>query len=254
MNKITFTKNNNQITMKKNAFFTVTTATAMAATTTATTAAVTTTAKAALRCLCFVLVFCGLGRPLAAQFYYAETCRNATGAFQYHGNAPGYTAGAGGSDAPGDGWLRLTDIAVSQRGYVLLDGTFPSNIGVTIEFDFKIWTSSSTAIGDGFSVFLFDGDPDSTFVIGVLGGGLGYYNLRPAYLGVGIDEYGNFSAASAGPNSPGKTQHSIVVRDAAFSYVAGTGERLGSNTFLGYETATQTRPTDATMYRVLYHI
>jgi hypothetical protein len=189
-----------------------------------------------------------------AQFYYEESCRNTTGIFQYYGHAPGYTAGLGVGDTNGNGWLRLTNCTTYQNGYVLLDKTFPSNMGVTIEFDFKIWASSynpNHGIADGFSVFLFDGDPTKTFTIGVAGHGLGYVKMTPSYLGIGIDEYGNFSAKFSpdNPDGPGRRAHSISIRNATYNYVSGTANNLGINTNIGYTTLTNSRPSDATIYR-----
>ncbi|MDR0728733.1 MAG: gliding motility-associated C-terminal domain-containing protein [Prevotellaceae bacterium] len=197
------------------------------------------------RRILFILFFCGLAVPLAAQFFYNETCRNATGIFQYYGDAIGYTAGQG-IDMPGDGWLRLVEMRTGQNGYVLLDKTFPSTMGVTIEFDFKVWTSSSAGIADGFCVFLFDGGSSQPFQIGTSGGYLGYVNLRPAYLGVGIDEWGNFWSAVGGT---GERKSAITIADAAYHYVAGTPAYLGTGTYLEYPTSSAARPSDATYFR-----
>ncbi|MDR2361669.1 MAG: gliding motility-associated C-terminal domain-containing protein [Prevotellaceae bacterium] len=193
----------------------------------------------------FVLFFCGVAVPLAAQFFYNETCRNATGIFQYYGDAVGYTAGLG-IDPPGEGWLRLVETRTGQNGYVLLDRTFPSTMGVTIEFDFKVWSSSSTGIADGFCVFLFDGGGTQPFQIGTSGGYLGYINLRPAYLGVGIDEWGNFWSAAGGS---GTRPSAITVADASYHYVVGTPAYLGTGTYLEYPTPSSARPSDAVYYR-----
>jgi hypothetical protein len=188
-----------------------------------------------------------------AQFFYDESCRNATGSFQYYGSAVGYTAGMASNPDPGDnGWLRLTDTdSTSQLGYVTLDRTFPSTMGVTVEFDFKTWNDKSTSIADGFSVFLFDGDPAKTFKIGDSGGYLGYWNMTPAYLGVGIDEYGNFSNSTLEWNggANGAVQHSIAIRKADYGYVKGTATQLGSNTTLAYTSITPSRPADNVFYR-----
>ncbi|MDR0505352.1 MAG: hypothetical protein LBH32_00830 [Dysgonamonadaceae bacterium] len=190
-------------------------------------------------------------KPLSAQFFYEESCRGATGNFTCYGNAPGYTASfATKPDASGNGWLRLTNSVASQMGYVLLDKSFPSTMGVTMEFDFKVW-GGGTYPADGFSIFLYDGDPGKTFVIGDVGGALGYTDLKPAYLGVGIDEYGNFSTTVAGPKGPGQRKNSIALRDANYVYVAGTGANLNppfsSNVSLA--STSTTRPADAYFYR-----
>src|SRR5690606_37606937 len=85
----------------------------------------------------------------------------------------------GGDDPLGDGWLRLTEAAVNQVGYAVINNAFPSSLGVEVDFEFVIWGGTG---GDGFSIFLFDADYDPNlpenhpdrFRIGGLGGGLGY--------------------------------------------------------------------------------
>jgi gliding motility-associated-like protein len=213
-----------------------------------------------------LLVSCGFA--LSAQFYYNETCRNTTGIFNFYGDAPGYTAALG-IDQPGDGWLRLTNTAQGQKGYVVFANTFPSYMGVTIEFDFKVWAASDGPFGkaDGFSVFLFDGNPALTFSIGQSGGALGYgpdcqncgqTGLANAYLGVGIDEYGNFSstwngACCAWTQPSGSQANSIVLRSGAstgYTWLASTGPNLGSlNAPILYSQNTSTRPDDNIYYR-----
>jgi hypothetical protein len=209
---------------------------------------------------CLILLLLPASLSLSAQFYYNETCRNATGAFVPAGDAPGYTARLG-IDPAGDGWLRLTNnILAFQNGYVLLNETFPSTMGVTVEFDFKIWADvirhADYPIADGFCVFLIDGDPGKTFTIGGGGCGLGYNNLTPAYLGIAIDEAGCFSfggAYSTGSWPDGQSArvpHAIAVRDGNYSYKGGTSANLGISTPVGYSAATGgPRPDDATIYR-----
>jgi hypothetical protein len=163
-------------------------------------------------------------------------------------------------DAPGDGWLRLTNTSRNKLGHVLLDGSFPSDMGVSVEFDFKIWANTiSDRLADVLSMFLFDGDPDSTFQLGRTGQYLGYIPMKPAYLGIGIDIYGYFGGtliALAGNPSAGMRLHSIAVGNANYQYIAGTPAYLQdiqglptATTLLGYTTATPTRPDDATIYR-----
>ncbi len=117
----------------------------------------------------------------------------------------------GSSDAMGDGWLRLTETAVNQYGYAVINKAFPSSLGVEVDFEFVIWGGSGA---DGFSIFLFDANYDPNlsendpyrFKIGGLGGGLGYAirksgttdepGLTGGYIGFGIDEYGNYTVSS----------------------------------------------------------
>lgn len=100
--------------------------------------------------------------------------------------------------------LRLTN-TTSQFGAVALDGvSFNSSNGIEIEFEYSMYggTMFDGSYGDGLSVFLYDASVELS--IGAIGGGLGYsYNrayttsarrpgLSGAYLGIGLDEFGNF--------------------------------------------------------------
>jgi uncharacterized repeat protein (TIGR01451 family) len=94
---------------------------------------------------------------------------------------------------------------------------FPSNLGIVVNFQYATWGGQEYAghRGDGFSFFLMDGSyPPS---VGISGGGLGYTFLPGGYMGVGFDEFGNFSA---GINGPGQMPDDIAVRGAADNSVA----------------------------------
>src|SRR5690606_38718595 len=101
--------------------------------------------------------------------------------------------------------LRLTN-TTTQFGAVALDGvSFNSTNGIEIEFEYSMYggTTFDGSYGDGLSVFLYDASVPLN--IGSRGGGLGYaYNrafspasarapgLSGGYLGIGLDEFGNF--------------------------------------------------------------
>jgi hypothetical protein len=110
------------------------------------------------------------------------------------------------------GYLRLTTNAGNQAGYAILNGYFPAPQGFNISFEFFSFGGSGA---DGISVFLVDAagtDPtvSGQFGIGAYGGSLGYAQKTTAggasdingvtkgYLGIGIDEYGNYSTSSEG--------------------------------------------------------
>jgi type IV pilus assembly protein PilY1 len=118
----------------------------------------------------------------------------------------GYTTGApGGNFAYG----------FNQAGGIISNFTFPSNQGLQITFTTVTYRGDSGGAGgdgaDGISFFLTDGSA-SPYDTGAFGGSLGYTcsnvnndpNLHPdgtprqydgidhGYLGLGIDEYGNF--------------------------------------------------------------
>ncbi|MDO7884828.1 T9SS type A sorting domain-containing protein [Hymenobacter cheonanensis] len=150
--------------------------------------------------------------PAQAQFPINEPFTGST--------APSFTLGGkatltGTTTTPG--YLRLTDNTTNQAGYAILNGSFASPQGFSISFEFFTYGSTSVAPADGISVFLIDAngtDPKTAgqFVIGAYGGSLGYAQKTAAsgsvttdingvtkgYLGIGLDEYGNFATSSEG--------------------------------------------------------
>ena len=136
----------------------------------------------------------------------------------------------GTNDRNGEGWLRLTTGVGSQQGKALYKGSvFPSSSGVQLEFEHLSWGGDGA---DGMSVFLFDASQDMSGA--KMGAGLGYCQGRGGYLGVGVDEFGNFSSSprqglvSGGcvdSSGPGNAPQKIVIRgpsDQGNRYIAGS--------------------------------
>ncbi len=224
--------------------------------------------------LCFFLLILGWNNSAFAQFAIMED-------FRGNGNPDiiiGGPGGAGGTayltsgidDPVNQGWLRLTSSDGNQRGYAYINNSFPSTSGVLIDFEYKIWRDVDDNYdgADGLGVFLFDAT--STFSMGGYGGSLGYApnggnGLAGGYVGVGFDEYGNYSNPTEGRvGGPGEVPNAVVLRgpttnNAATTnpYLAGTplGDRSGgigairSRNEIDYNTQTSTRPTDAQFYR-----
>jgi type IV pilus assembly protein PilY1 len=139
-------------------------------------------------------------------------------------------------DAVGQGALRLTNGDTtngsngnSQTGAVVSNFTFPSSEGVQVTFTTVTYggnayrnASGQLSGADGITFFLADGA--EAVSVGAYGGSLGYscsQGKNPAdgvvggYLGVGIDEYGNFSNPGDNTNTgPGARPGSITVRGA----------------------------------------
>ncbi|WP_251040606.1 hypothetical protein [Chryseobacterium sp. ISL-6] len=105
--------------------------------------------------------------------------------------------------------LRLTrSVNNISGGVILADRIFKSDQGIKFEFEYVIYGGGSNG-GDGISIFLIDGSiPKEQLNIGSYGGGLGYTHvmrisrwggnlegLRGAYLGIGLDEFGNFKTS-----------------------------------------------------------
>ena len=142
----------------------------------------------------------------------------------YSSNNPGITMTFGQTGKPlpdlsGSGALRLTNGAwnqntqqsVNQKGAILSTQSFPSNKGINITFNTLTYggngyqSGQSFPGGDGMSFFLIDANnaPQNFSQLGAAGGGLGYActyphsqeGIRGGYIGLGIDEYGNFGNA-----------------------------------------------------------
>lgn len=122
----------------------------------------------------------------------------------------GYNGAAGSAqtlpDPTGNGALRFTNGnpgGYNQRGAIVSANTFGTGAGVQITFKTVTYRGNSGGGGgdgaDGISFYLMDGSQPAG--VGAYGGSLGYTcsNANPpydglvgAYLGLGIDEYGNF--------------------------------------------------------------
>ena len=143
----------------------------------------------------------------------------------YNGTATGYASFGSASplDPVGDGALRFTNGCINssitscatyygggghrENGAIVSADTFSTNQGLDITFKTVSYRGDSQGAGndgaDGMSFFLIDASQWSPTVdpIGSWGGSLGYSCSRTntpyqgmigAYLGLGIDEYGNF--------------------------------------------------------------
>ncbi len=149
-------------------------------------------------------------------------------------------------DPPGQGVLRLTPSIVDQESFVLYNdpqNPLPSRNGLVITFDFFTYNGSGA---DGISFFLTDARTPPTEA-GAFGGSLGYapcFNslpncpgetingIRGGYVGVGFDEYGNFSDPvdnRKGGGGPGRIPDTVSIRGRAdgappYQYLIGTGD------------------------------
>ena len=178
-----------------------------------------------------------------AQFPVIQSFKASTAASWVLGGNAKLTSG--GIDPVGSGWLRLTDALNNQGGFAYYNTAFAATQGFVIDFDYATYGGNGA---DGISFFLFDGTT-TTFNLGALGGGLGYTNngttvngLSNAYLGIGIDEYGNYSNPGAGLNGgPGFRPDAVAIRGpgagtTGYAFLTGTGT-------LSFNLASGARPT-----------
>lgn len=101
------------------------------------------------------------------------------------------------NDQVGQGALRLTPADFQRVGGIVSNFTFPTDEGVEISFTTYTWGGSGA---DGMTFFLADGEKPPT--LGASGGSIGYQcsndnasfgGVDGGYLGIGIDEWGNFA-------------------------------------------------------------
>ncbi|MGN6526354.1 MAG: pilus assembly protein [Burkholderiaceae bacterium] len=152
-------------------------------------------------------------------------------------------------DPVGQGALRLTNGDTqsggsngdNQTGAVVSNFTFPSNEGLQVT-----WTSVTyggdnlnNTGADGISFFLSDGSVDPS--VGGLGGSLGYScsnvngvydGVVKAYIGIGIDEYGNFANKSDN-TSTGYSNGSLAPKRIT---VRGAGDTSAASLAAAYPT------------------
>lgn len=145
-------------------------------------------------------------------------------------------------DTPG--WLQLTDSLRGATGGTLYNRALPGNGGLQVTFEQYQYGGTGA---DGISFFLIDGAAQLEKT-GAYGGGLGYAQrgdepgVADAYLGVGLDAYGNFAVdfegrgtgCPAGQKPPSVYQvydrppNTVTLRgpgkgDTGYCYLAGTG-------------------------------
>jgi serralysin len=132
--------------------------------------------------------------------------------------------------------IKLTGTETNQSAFRLFS-EFDSTKGLSITFDFYSYGGSG---GDGLNFFVLDGAASTVTTAGGFGGSLGYANrtdgtvLTPGivggYVGIGFDEFGNYSKATEGRNGgellPLQGKDSIVIRGGAsqgYAYLTGVG-------------------------------
>ncbi|MDA8240204.1 MAG: Ig-like domain repeat protein [Nitrospiraceae bacterium] len=170
-----------------------------------------------------------------------ETFMNAT--------APGWlllgTAAltGGGIDPAGAGWLRLTSNSNGQAGSAIYNTAFSSDDGITVSFTYATYGGTGA---DGFTFYLIDGDTVSP-TVGASGGSLGYSfggvnpGVTNGFVGIGFDEYGNFSDPGSGtcnPSCPGRMPNSITIRGSGslttgFNFLTRAGATIETGSRAG---------------------
>ena len=165
-------------------------------------------------------------------------------------------------DTAGQGALQLTSSAQSAAGSLVTTSSLPTANGLQITFTDYAFNGTTTG-ADGMTFFLTDASQALPTAAGVSGAALGYANrtalsgtavpgLAGAYVGVALDEYGNYSnPASSLTGGPGRVIETIATRGAAatgWQYLGGVTNSAGVATSLPFkldQPAATTRPASA---------
>lgn len=147
-------------------------------------------------------------------------------------------------DVNGDHRLRLTDDSTNLATVITKDYKFftEQNL-IIVEFDYYAYGGCGggglgTYGADGITAVLFDSDVGDSPVPGARGGAMGYaqmtatnpnqYGFEGGWLGLGLDEYGNYSNPNEGKvGGPGFVTNGIAIRGdgdgiSGYEYLEGT--------------------------------
>jgi FtsP/CotA-like multicopper oxidase with cupredoxin domain len=155
-------------------------------------------------------------------------------------------------DPSGAGALQLTTNAQWQVGGVMSRVALDTARGFQIVFTDAAFDKNSPQGADGLSVILADAaQAFATPLPSAQGGDLGYVGLPGGYLGIGFDEYGNFSSSDGNGGTangfPGTVPETVAVRGAfatgnqylgGYTGTTGTAQSLP----LPLDSASTTRP------------
>jgi Bacterial lectin len=149
------------------------------------------------------------------------------------GGIPECTESANGARKPdlaGSGAFEVTGNDKGESGFGLFTRPLDTSKGIQVDFDVfqhnahTYKDSFGARGGDGIAFFLINGAA-SPAAAGDAGGSLGYRNLPGGVIGIGFDEFGNFSDPRwGGTGGPGETPNSVVLRGAdstGYRYIAG---------------------------------
>lgn len=131
--------------------------------------------------------------------------------------------------------LRLTEAVGNQATAITYQRVFPAaGNWVQVELDYYAWANLTGNGADGIGIIF--SDATVTPRTGGFGGSLGYAQrtgvagFSGGWLGIGLDEFGNFSNPTEGRvGGPGFRRQAVAIRgseSASYQYLAGTSANL----------------------------
>jgi gliding motility-associated-like protein len=213
-----------------------------------------------IKALIFFLLVCGTVEVFS-QFPYYESFKNSTAPDIVFGGQPTayltsgkFDPATGITDPVGEGYLRLTRNTGNQKGFIHNLTNFSSQYGLKISFEYFTYGGAQFgASADGITFFLYDASvSDADFRIGGFGGSLGYAQYQSmndpsptpgitgGYLGIGLDEYGNFSnPTELRSGGPGFLKSTVTLRGRG----TGSGPTLPNSALGNYRYLTHKQTT-----------
>lgn len=150
-----------------------------------------------------------------------------------------------------NGLVLTKAINSSTSGFTLDEIPFSSANGIEVEFEYAMYDGTPYAgnYGDGISFFLYDGSYPAT--VGAYGAGLGYSykevqkgyespeipGMEGAYLGIGVDTYGNFKRHFGTPTEIREgifLNQGETYRNNGFNHLTIRGANQQGNNMKGY--------------------
>jgi hypothetical protein len=144
------------------------------------------------------LAIAGLSLSFAA--HAQSGTKTIDGIFTNAQSAPDWTISGSRYGSPriptmdGSGWLLLASATDAVLGQVEANAKFASGAPIRVEFDYLIWGGTF----DGLTLYFADANAASAGKNAEVGGGLGYCGMSGAFLGIGIDDGGNFAQQYCG--------------------------------------------------------
>lgn len=123
-----------------------------------------------------------------------------------------WTLSSGAVPVPDSDWMSLTRAdEYRSTAFVQSKRTYGSNEIIAVEFEYISWGGVAPG-ADGLAIYLFDAAVPSAGGNGNSYSALGYCNIAGGYIGIGLDEYGNFAQSCEGVVDGVRTPDSVSIR------------------------------------------